>query len=277
MKYLFVIFRSSDRKPQVFIDRNISSPQVPDVSLHCYRHDKLISGSAKITFIVLIFLCSSLIAIILSGTVQPSYQEEQREPASTKKYFLVSVLTDQSEPTSASVVPASINSVLTYRNSSLGINLQYPSDWKVEERTNIDNDNDTASSIKFTSPSRRDLFVVSAYTQNLSSFPVGQQQNITLNALTRIGINIAKQNLNNFQLIDLEIANVTLGQNNEAHKIIYSNTNTNTTFPLQFVTMQTYTIKDGKIYGISYVSEASQFFRHLPAVQRMIDSFQTAG
>jgi hypothetical protein len=99
---------------------------------------------------------------------------------------------------------------------------------------------------------------------------------MTLNALTRMGINTAKANLNNFHLIDLETANVTLGlgQNNEAHKIIYSNTNTNTTFPLQFVTLQTYTIEDGKIYGISYVSEASQFFRHLPAVQRMIDSFQ---
>jgi hypothetical protein len=102
---------------------------------------------------------------------------------------------------------------------------------------------------------------------------------MTLNTLTRAGIDIAEENLNNFQLIDLETTNVTLGlgQNNEAHKIIYSNTNTNTSFPLQFVTMQTYTIKDGKIYGISYVSEASQFFRHLPAVQRMIDSFQFIG
>jgi hypothetical protein len=117
---------------------------------------------------------------------------------------------------------------------------------------------------------------VSAYTQNLSSLPVGQQQNITLNTLTRTGINIAKENLNNFQLIDLETANVTLGlgQYNEAHKIIYSNTNTNASLPLQFATLQIYTIKDGKIYDISYVSEASQFFRHLPAVQRMIDSFQ---
>ena len=117
--------------------------------------------------------------------------------------------------------------------------------------------------------------VVSVYTQNLSSLPIEQQQNITLDSLTRIGINAAKQNLNNLQFLDLETANVTLGlgQNNQAHKVIYSNTNKNATFPLQFVTMQTYTIKDGKIYGISYVSEASQFFRHLPAVQRMIDSF----
>jgi hypothetical protein len=90
-------------------------------------------------------------------------------------------------------------------------------------------------------------------------------------------ISTARESLNNFRLCDLETANVTLGfgQDNQAHKIIYSNTNT--TFPLQFVTMQTYTIKDGKIYGISYVSEASQFFIHLPAVQRMIDSFQIIG
>ena len=227
------------------------------------------SCAAAITILIVsIFFCSALI-----GTVQPSYQQEEQEQAFSKQYFLVSALMDQSQPASASIVPASTNNVSTYQNSSLGINLQYPSNWKVEERTNISEIN-AASSVKFSSPSKRDLMVVSLYTQNLSSFPVEQQQNMTLSMLTRMGINAVKDNVNNFQVLYLEIANVTLGldQNNQAHKIIYSNTNTNTTFPLQFVTMQTYTIKDGKIYGISYVSEASQFFRHLPAVQRMIDS-----
>jgi hypothetical protein len=74
--------------------------------------------------------------------------------------------------------------------------------------------------------------VVSVYTQNLSSLPIEQQQNITLDYLTRTGINAAKENLNNFLLLDLETANVTLGlgQNNQAHKIIYSNTNKNASF-----------------------------------------------
>jgi hypothetical protein len=223
---------------------------------------------------------SSLIAacIILSSTVQPSYQEEQREQALTKQNFsLVASLTDQSQPASASIIPANTNNVSTYHNTSLGINLQYPSNWQVQGRTGIDNNNNnTASSIKFSSPSKKDLMVVSVYTQNLSSLPVERQQNITLDSLTRTGISAAKENLNNLQFLDLETTNVTLGlgQNNPAHKVIYSNTNKNASFPLQFVTMQTYTIKDGKIYGISYVSEASQFFRHLPAVQRMVDSFQ---
>jgi hypothetical protein len=239
------------------------------------QSSSLVSGSAIGAFIVLIFLCSSQIVIIMSGIVQPSYQEEQREQAYTKQYFLVSALMGQSQPPSASIVSAGVNNVSTYQNSSLRLSLQYPSDWKVEERTNINNNNDTASSIKFTSPSKKDLMVVSVYTQNLSSSPIDQRQNITLDNLTRSGITAAKQNLNNLQFLDLETANVTLGlgQNNPAHKVIYSNTNKNATFPLQFVTMQTYTINDGKIYGISYVSEASQFFRHLPAVQRMIDSF----
>ena len=230
------------------------------------------------THIVSTMLCSSLIAmcIILLCTIQPSYQQEQQGgQAYTKQYFVLA-LTGQSQSPSASIVPVSGNNVSTYQNSSLGLSLQYPSDWKAEELANIDNNNNTASSIKFSSPSKKDLMVVSVYTQNLSSLPIEQQQNITLDSLTRMGINAAKQNLNNLQFLDLETANVTLGlgQNNQAHKIIYSNTNKNTSFPLQFVTMQTYTIKDGKIYGISYVSEASQFFRHLPAVQRMTDSFQ---
>jgi hypothetical protein len=227
--------------------------------------------------VVLILLYSSLLAActILSETTVPSYQEEQDQTL-TRQYFLASALLGQSQPaSSASIVPANISNLSTYQNHSLGIGLQYPSNWKVEERTNMNNNN-TASSIKFSSPSNKDLMVVSVYTQNLSSLPIEQQQqNTTLDSLTRTGINAAKENLNNLQFLDLETANVTLGlgQNNLAHKIIYSNTNKNASFPLQFVTMQTYTIKDGKIYGISYVSEASQFFRHLPAVQRMIDSF----
>jgi hypothetical protein len=234
--------------------------------------------------LISIFLFSSLVSAgtILSDTLQPSYQEGVKEVKAetfTKQYlFPVSILNHSLQSSSAFIIPTTDNNISTYQNPSLGIGLHYPSNWKVEERTNINNNtiDFNASSIKFTSPSKRDLLVVSAYAQNLSSFPVEQQQNMTLNTLTRTGINTAKANLNNFQLVDLETANVTLGlkQNNEAHKIIYSNTNTNTTFPLQFVTMQTYTIKDGKIYGLSYVSEASQFFRHLPAVQRMIDSFQ---
>jgi hypothetical protein len=218
--------------------------------------------------------------IILSGAVQPSYQEEEQNPgALTEQYILVSALTDESQPAFASSIPASITNVSTYQNSSLGMTFQYPSYWKVEELTNIDNNNNTASSIKFSSPTQKDLMVVSVYTQNLSSLPIEQQQNVTLDSLTRIGMNAAKQNLNNLQFLDLETANVTLGlgQNNQAHKVIYSNTNKNATFPLQFVTMQTYTIEDDKIYGISYVSEASQFFKHLPAVQRMIDSFHIIG
>jgi hypothetical protein len=57
-----------------------------------------------------------------------------------------------------------------------------------------------------------------------------------------MGISIARKSLNNFRLLDLEIANVTFGlrQDNQAHKVIYSNTNTNTTFPLQFVTADLY-------------------------------------
>jgi hypothetical protein len=230
----------------------------------------LVSHAATSKPILSLFILSSLITtcVLLSGSEQLSH--------------LAIAQSDQSEPALAHTIKASSNrNISTYENPSLGLSLQYPSNWKVEERTNINNNtNDSnASSIKFTSPSKRDLFVVSVYTQNLSSLPVEQQHNTTLNSLTRIGINTAKANLNNFQLIDLETANVTLGldQNNQAHKIIYSNTNTNMSFPLQFVTMQTYTIKDGKIYGLSYVSEASQFLRHLPAVQRMIDSFRITG
>jgi hypothetical protein len=230
----------------------------------------LFFGAGISKHIVSLFILSSLIVacVLLSAFEQLSY--------------FATALTRQAEPALANTIPASTsNNVSTYQNPSLGINLQYPSNWRVDERTYTNNNtiDSNASTIKLTSPSKKDLMVVSVYTKNLSSLPIEQQQNITLDSLTRTGINAAKQNLNNLQFLDLETANVTLGlsQDNQAHKIIYSNTNKNASLPLQFVTMQTYTIKDGKIYGISYVSEASQFFRHLPAVQRMVDSFQIIG
>lgn len=246
---------------------------------HTSESSSLLSYSALLRLIGLIFFTSSLIAVGMAlSHIAPSYQQLQTgEGAFIQPHFFPSnlIASQLTSPSPLTNMPETKNNdnnsnsnLSTYQNSSFfGISIQYSSDWLLQERTNT-------SSIKFSSPAKADLMVVSVYVQNLSSFPA-QQQNMTLDSLTRMSVNAAKENLNNFQLLDLETANVTLGlgQNDQAHKIIYLNTNKNASLPLQFVTMQTYTIKDGKIYGISYVSEASQFFRHLPAVQRMIDSF----
>jgi hypothetical protein len=36
--------------------------------------------------------------------------------------------------------------------------------------------------------------------------------------------------------------------------------------------MQVFTVKDGQLYILSYVSEASQYGRYLPTIENMIDS-----
>ena len=144
--------------------------------------------------------------MVFSGTALQSYQQLQEEKETlSKQYFLASSLTGLSQPSPATTVSGINNNtknVSTYQNSSLGINIQYPSDWQVEERINIDNNNNIASSIKFSSPSKNDLMVVSVYTQNLSSLPVEQQQqNITLDSLTRTGINAEKKTLTTFNFL----------------------------------------------------------------------------
>jgi hypothetical protein len=54
--------------------------------------------------------------------------------------------------------------------------------------------------------------------------------------------------------------------------IVFTSTNKDPNFPLKFRTMQIFTIKDGQIFAISYVSEDSQYMRFLPTIERMIDS-----
>jgi hypothetical protein len=61
-------------------------------------------------------------------------------------------------------------------------------------------------------------------------------------------------------------------ENQSARKIVFTNTNKDPNFPLKFKTMQIFTIKDGQIYTISYVSEDSQYSRYLPTIENMIDS-----
>ena len=65
-------------------------------------------------------------------------------------------------------------------------------------------------------------------------------------------------------------------ENQSAYKIVYSNSNKDPNFPLSFKTMQVFAIKDGQLYTLSYVSEASQYGRYLPTIENMIDSITFA-
>ena len=95
---------------------------------------------------------------------------------------------------------------------------------------------------------------------------------MTLDRIVDLNLNSLKQQLSNFTLIESNQTTISSKENQSAHKIVYTNTNENPSFPLTFKSMQIFSIKDGQVYTISYVSEESRYPRHLPIIERMIDS-----
>ncbi len=104
------------------------------------------------------------------------------------------------------------------------------------------------------------------FTVNVVNLP-SSMENMTLDNIVELNLNTSRQQLSNFSLIESNATTIS-SENQSAYRIVYTNTN----IPLKFKTMQIFTIKDGQLYTISYVSEASQFSRYLPTIENMIDS-----
>ena len=163
---------------------------------------------------------------------------------------------------SSSIQPQTSNNDTAGTNASqLSPDLQiaYPRGWMANDLGN--------GTIRFSTPLRTDLM---RFTVNVVNLPPSME-NMTLDRLVDLNLNITNQQLSNFSLVETNTTTIS-PENQSAHKIIYTNTNKDPTFPLKFRTMQIFTIKDCQIFTISYVSEDSQYLRFLPTIERMIDS-----
>lgn len=140
-----------------------------------------------------------------------------------------------------------------------GIQIAYPNEWLVNDLGN--------GTVRFSSPLRTDLM---RFTVNVVNLP-SSMKNMTLDNIVELNLNTSRQQLSNFSLLESNATTIS-SENQSAYKIVYTNTNKDPTFPLKFKTMQIFTIKDGQLYTISYVSEASQYSRYLPTIENMIDS-----
>jgi len=150
---------------------------------------------------------------------------------------------------------------LTYKNPTSRIRIQYPSDWEKLEF------NQRNVVVIFRSPpensSDTKLENLLIQVGNLPS------QNIPLNEIASANINALNQSLIDFELIELNAT--TLSGNNPAHKVVYTNREGKD----ERKTMQVLSIKEDKVYLITYTAEASRYDRYLPTIQKMIDSFRT--
>ena len=142
---------------------------------------------------------------------------------------------------------------------SPGIQIAYPREWIANDVGN--------GTVRVSTPLRTDLM---RFTVNVVNLPPSLE-NMTIDKLVEINLNDTKHQLSNFSLVESNTTTLS-PENQSAHKIVYTNTNKDPNFPLKFRTMQIFTIKDGQIFTISYVSEDSQYLRFLPTIERMIDS-----
>jgi hypothetical protein len=149
---------------------------------------------------------------------------------------------------------------LTYENNStLGVKIQYPSNWKRVEYGNM--------AVVFFSPSERnsDRFLESF------SIRVTPSNNKSISELAHQSIANYRQQYPSFQLI--ESKPITL-KANPAYILKYQYTDQ--LFGKAMATDIGMT-KAGKLYVLSYLAEPAKFYSYMPTIQRMIESFGIEG
>lgn len=194
------------------------------------------------------FIPSSLTSIMALLFYNPPYQQVMAE--------IITTIPSQDNGTTITTS----SPFLTYKNPTYRIRIQYPSDWEKLEF------NQRNIVVIFRSPpensSDTKLENLLIQVGNLPS------QNITLDEIASANINALNQSLIDFELIELNAT--TLSGNNPAHKVVYTNREGKD----ERKTMHILSIKDDKVYLITYTAEASRYDRYLPTIQKMIDSFR---
>jgi hypothetical protein len=158
---------------------------------------------------------------------------------------------------------------LTYENPSLGITMKYPSDWlKREYPFNPATNNNTLITFFSPSPSASALGNVSGVSGTFVPYVdifVFSSKNMSIDEIVNGAINgFANSNLN-------ESKSIVLKDNNPAHVLVYT---VRIAGDELFKRMQVWTIRDYKVYVITFTAEEALYSEYLPKVQRMINSLE---
>lgn len=138
-----------------------------------------------------------------------------------------------------------------YSNPIFGIRTEYPADWGILDLSFLLNN---SADIDFyplddTSGSKHVRIQVETLLP---------AQNMTLERYSEAKINSVEG-----QIVE---SNSTALAGLSAHEIVYTN--------LGIKTMQVWTIKDGRVYSVTYTAEEEDFEDDLPVAKRMKESFQ---
>jgi hypothetical protein len=172
---------------------------------------------------------------------------------------------------------------LTYENSTLGIQIEYPANWKPFEKTSAATNANIVEFIPFVesehdpltpffSISIEDFEEVKAPQKvgNESASGIGSNNNSALNVLTERNLELAKS-LPDFDIIKLNSTSILSGI--PAYKIVYTFADPGSPLLPLFESMNIWAVQDDKAYTISYSAPESEFSNHLQTIQNMIDSF----
>jgi hypothetical protein len=154
---------------------------------------------------------------------------------------------------------AARKSFLTYQNNStLGIKIQYPSNWKELQADDI--------GIIFISPPES---TIDSFLEKLTLAVFPSNSNASINELANQAINNYREHLINFQLVE---SNGITFKSNPAYTLVYTYTDQAVK---TVIAMDMGLTKNNKVYVLSYSADPTEYSMNMPTIQKMIDSFET--
>ena len=148
---------------------------------------------------------------------------------------------------------------LTYENTTLGMKIQYPSNWTKQA---------SGRGVTFLVPLGKDNFLAKLNASALVGFPT----NMTIKAMADRVIGSYRHFLPGFQMQSYT-GNVSLAGNNNAVKLVYTYTDSKNN---KFSATDIATTKNNKLYVIQdyYYTKSPKQQAYSQTLQKMVDSFQ---
>ena len=163
------------------------------------------------------------------------------------------------------------NDYLTYSNSKVGVKIQYPRNWSVQEVETVLGANNTIAI--FTAPSKTgsQLGNISGVSGNFVPYLdifVFDSKNMSLDQIIKGRMNYFH---NNTDFVLNQAKPVILKTTRSAYLLDY---NVTVGGEEHFRKLQIFTLGGNRIYVITFTSQQELFSRFMPLVQKMINSFE---
>ena len=171
----------------------------------------------------------------------------------------------------------------TYENSSLGISIEHPVNWKPFEKTSAATNSNVVEFVPFVESEHDPLTpFFSISVENLEEVKVSQKvgdeaastidsnNNNALGILTKRNLELA-ESLPDFNIVELNGTSFLSGI--PAYRIVYTFADPGSPLLPLFESMNIWAVKDDKAYTISYSAPDSEFSNYFQIIQNMIDSF----